>query len=260
MRKINWNKWQFWAAIIVGVPSLLITLWKLEQRDANKIIADSISHSEINQISGSGHTIIHVEKWEGNLSINGPNQFLSGLAIAETPPPLLLLPNGFDIAYTDTENPRNPHALIKVTGVNLGSSGWINDIRLKWDIHDGYDRITPPDEWRLSQGEKPVSIPPVEPGRGFIYFYGPEIGGNTPKEYPENEKHLALKVHATYRVRDTGRKFESSWEGYVFFDKKLGRYAFKTEKSNPGVDYRLAELVSNQIEQRFTVEPGTAGE
>lgn len=255
MAKINWNKWQFWAAIIVGVPGLLIPLWKAEQRDASKIIADSISHSEINQISGSGNTILHVEKWEGNLSIDAPNHSLQGLEMAEVPP-LLLLPNGFDIAYTDPKNPRNPHALIKVTGVNLRGSGRITDVRLKWDIHDGYGGITPPDEWRVSQGEQPVSIPSLEPGRGFVYFYGPEIGGNTPKEYPENERHLALKLHAAYRVRDTGREFESSWEGYVFFDKKLGRYAFKTEKSNPGVDYRLAELVSDQIEQRFIVEPG----
>ena len=256
MRKINWNKWQFW----LGIPVLLISLWELGQKETQKIIADSISHSEINQVSGSGNTVIRVEKWSGSLSINAPSQFSQISPIVEASSPLLLLPNGFDIAYTDLENLHNPHALIKVTGVNLGGSDWITDVRLKWDIHDGYSRITPPDEWRISQGGKPVSIPPIEPGRGFVYFYGPEIGGNTPKEYPENEKHLALKLHAAYRVRDTGREFESSWEGYVFFDKKLGRYAFVTERSNPGVDYKLAELVSDRIKERVVLEPGAAVE
>jgi len=165
------------------------------------------------------------------------------------------MPTGLAIAYTDPDNPNNPHALIEVTGVNRGSVEIvITDVA--WDIHDGYGRITPPNEWRAIQKQPPLSIATLRPGDGFVYLYGPEIGSATPREYPANEKHLALKLTGSYRIQGLETEQHSTWEGYAMFDQKQQRYVFVTEHSAHEVDSRVVSLMSDRIRSMVISEPG----
>lgn len=259
MPRINWNRRNFRIAVIsliVGVIGVMVAIvqWKSASSASQRIETDDIADSMINQMN-ENHGIV-IQKVQ-NLYVSSENPVFSDARALQLP--LLLMPTGLAIAYTDPDNPNNPHALIEVTGVNRGT-GEIVITEVAWDIHDGYGRITPPDEWRAIQSQPPLSISTLRPGDGFVYLYGPEIGSATPREYPANEKHLALKLTGSYRIQGLETEQHSTWEGFAMFDQKQQRYVFVTEHSSPEIDYGLVELMSNRIRSKVILEPGAATE